>query len=588
MPNPVLSEFVARVRRAVLAHAPGQDQADGWLLTRFVASRDEAAFAALVRRHGPMVLGVCRRVAGDAHLADDAFQAAFLVLARRAAVVKPREAVRAWLYGVAVRTAREARAMSARRRSREVPVTHVPDRPAPVEAPTDPDAIRALDEEIARLPDHLRTAVVLCELDGLGRKDVAARLGIPEGTLSSRLAKARKVLADRLRGRGVALTAAGLAALYGQAAQADGVTTALADAAARLASPGPVSAAVAELSRGVFRTMLLSKLKLATAGVALAVAVGWAATGGMPGRTRAGDPPAKPAPERPAPAPPAVAHSAGRIVFAQGAAFSATDPDGANERRIELPPDGGNGAVLSPDGRSLAWWTEAGDDPGRVALCVRALDGKGPGTRIDLPTKFKDGQGFIMFCWSPTGRELYVNTGTPGTKGVTHLRVDVTAKTAVPLTGLTEHLITDVSRDGKQVLTTRVGDGAEWMPNGLYLMSLDGTGQKSLTGPNDAAMGGKLSPDGKRVLCRSNNRLAVLDVDKPGSLTPVAGVPEKTEVIEFTWSPDSRRIVYTTGSFNPADVQNMESRLIVADPDGKNAKQLRSVKGELIRLAGWR
>jgi RNA polymerase sigma factor (sigma-70 family) len=525
MPNPVLSEFVARVRRAVLARAPGQDQTDGRLLTRFVAARDEGAFAALVRRHGPMVLGVCRRVAGDAHFADDAFQAAFLVLARRAADVKPRAAVRAWLYEVAVRTAREARAMSARRRSREVPVPSVPDRPAPAETPTDPDTIRALDEEIARLPDHLRTAVVLCELDGLGRKDVAARLGIPEGTLSSRLAKARKVLADRLRGRGVALTAAGLAALFGRAARADGVSAALADAAARLASPGPVSAVVAELSRGVFRTMLLSKLKLATAGVVLAVAVGWAATGGMSGRTGAGDPPAKPAAEKPAPAPPAAANSGGRIVFAEGAAFSATDPDGANERRIDLPPDGGNGAVLSPDGRSLAWWTETGDDPGRVALCVRALDGKGPGTRINLPTKFKDGQGFIMFCWSPSGRELYVNAGTPGTKGVMHLRVDVTAKTAAPLTGLTEHLITDVSRDGKQVLTTRVGDGAEWMPNGLHLMNLDGTGQQALTGPNDAAMSGKLSPDGKRVLCQSSGRLAVKDVGKAGVVDAGRGRP---------------------------------------------------------------
>src|SRR5581483_8490021 len=122
----VLSAFVARVRRVTLARNGDGRATDARLLARFVAAHDEAAFAALVHRHGPMVRGVCRRVAGDVHLADDAFQAAFLVLARRAADVKPRAAVRAWLYGVAVRTAREARAMSARRRSREVPVPTVP------------------------------------------------------------------------------------------------------------------------------------------------------------------------------------------------------------------------------------------------------------------------------------------------------------------------------------------------------------------------------------------------------------------------------------------------------------------------------
>src|SRR5438045_2271998 len=228
--------MIDRLRR-VAGRAGGPVPSDGELLARFVAARDEEAFAALVRRHGPLVLAVCRRVTANPEVADDAFQAVFLVLARKADTVRPREAVRGWLYGVATRTALRARTMTGRREKRETPVAAVPDRPAPPEHDTDPDALRILDEEIARLPDPLRAAVVLCELDGVGRKEAAARLGVPEGTLSSRLAKARKLLAARLRGRGVALPATGLTVLLGRTAATAGVRAALADAAVRLAGP---------------------------------------------------------------------------------------------------------------------------------------------------------------------------------------------------------------------------------------------------------------------------------------------------------------------------------------------------------------
>ena len=180
--------MIDRLRRAT-ERAGGPALSDDELLTRFIAARDEEAFAVIVRRHGPLVLAVCRRVSANVEVADDAFQAVFMVLAKKADSVRPREAVRGWLYGVATRTALRARTMTGRWEKRETLVGTVPDQPASTHPDTDPDALRILNEEIGRLPETLRAAVVLCELDGVGRKEAATRLRVPEGTLSSRLAK---------------------------------------------------------------------------------------------------------------------------------------------------------------------------------------------------------------------------------------------------------------------------------------------------------------------------------------------------------------------------------------------------------------
>ncbi len=192
----------ALLRRAFAALDP---EPDADLLRRFVADRCPHAFAALVRRHGPMVLGVCRRVVPDAHLADDAFQAAFVVLARRAAGLDSSRPLGPWLFGVAHRVALRARTMLGRRRKRETLAAKVPDTPHTPAGEFDTPATPAiLDEEIGKLPAATRDAVVLCELQGMSRRESAAKLGIAEGTLSSRLASARKALAVALRARGVA------------------------------------------------------------------------------------------------------------------------------------------------------------------------------------------------------------------------------------------------------------------------------------------------------------------------------------------------------------------------------------------------
>jgi RNA polymerase sigma factor (sigma-70 family) len=576
-----LSAFATSLRRRALGSISGAIVPDGCLLDRFVTNGDQDAFAALVHRHGPMVLAVCRRVCGDEHLSEDAFQAAFLVLARRAGDVKPREAVRAWLYGVAVRTARGARARSARRRFREVHMPLVPDRPVAAVA-VESDALRALDEEIARLPRHLRAAVLLCELDGLPRKEAAARLGIPEGTLSSRLGKARKLLARRLRGRGVALSAGALAMLFGSARPAAAVSAALANAATRLAGSGPVSETVATLSREVHRIMLLNKLKHLALLVALVTIVGAGTLWQARNLTWAEDPPAKPTPaqaEAPKPAGP------GHILYACDGELYLMDPDGKNERRIELPPSAAAIPCLSPDGRSLAFWTtDAKEHP---VVCVRALDGKGFGTKFEL----KEEAGFIQFFWSPNGQELHVNLGGPTNPEVRHFRVDVKAGKVTCLNVLKHHLLSDQTRDGKLFLATSVGTGADWDPKSVHLMTAAGTEKKLLAKPDGWASAERLSPDGRRALVTHEGKPCVIDIDKPGVLKPVAGIPKGAEVTACAWAPDGKHIVYVIGTVQllaPEDMKNFESRLIVADVDGGNAKVVRSEKGKMLIGVDWR
>jgi RNA polymerase sigma factor (sigma-70 family) len=267
---------------------------DGDLLNRFVRHRDEAAFEALVRRHGPLVYGVCRRLLGHAQDAEDAFQATFLVLVRRAATLHSPGSVANWLYGVANRTALELRRSGARRRLKEASVMPrtepVPDLAADWREP--------LDEELARLPDKYRAVVVLCELEGKTRREAARELGCAEGTVASRLARGRSLLAERLARRGVCLSAAALAAaLAGESARAcvpNVLVSATVQAAGRVVAGQAVATAVstrvAAVTEGVVKAMFLTRLKIATA--ALLIVTGALAAAGLMYQVRAAEPPA--------------------------------------------------------------------------------------------------------------------------------------------------------------------------------------------------------------------------------------------------------------------------------------------------------
>jgi RNA polymerase sigma factor (sigma-70 family) len=265
------NQGIQQFRRELLT----QDKAeltDGQLLECFVVQQDEAAFEALVRRHGPMVLGVCRRITGHAQDAEDAFQAAFLVLARKADSVRPRELVGNWLYGVACRTALKAQAVSARRRAKEKQVQTMPEPPVRLEADGN-ELLPLLDAALERLPRKYRVPVILCELEGRSRNDVAQQLGLPEGTLSSRLATARQLLAGRLSRQGLLVSAGALTAVFSQTTATAWVSSSLIHstvkaatlaAAGQAVTTGVISARVAALTEGVLKTMLLTNLKTTT------------------------------------------------------------------------------------------------------------------------------------------------------------------------------------------------------------------------------------------------------------------------------------------------------------------------------------
>src|SRR5262249_9243792 len=269
--------------RKLAAVQTNRELGDGELLERFVQAKDETAFTALVERHGPMVLRVCRRALQNEHDAEDACQVAFLVLSRHAPSVRKGTSLSSWLHGVAARVAANLKRERLRRCRRE--------RQGNIPVPADPPAevswreVReALDEELQGLPEPLRIPLVLCYLDGRTRDEAARQLGISVGCLHGRLQRGRKRLCDRLTRRGIALSAALLATALGegmaQAALSPAVVLGTVKAALQFGSVPPpekglISAKVVSLAHEVFRNMALTRLKIVAvlvlvAGTALA------------------------------------------------------------------------------------------------------------------------------------------------------------------------------------------------------------------------------------------------------------------------------------------------------------------------------
>src|SRR5437763_5873483 len=412
MPPTSLSAVMRQVRKLA---APGDTAAasDACLLDRFRAAGDEAAFATLVRRHGPLVMGVCRRVLRHYQDAEDAFQATFLVLARKAASIRRRTALASWLYGVARRVAGDARRGAARRQVRE--------RRATTMAHGQPDLDAAwrelqavLAQEVERLPEKYQLPFVLCCLEGRSKAEAAAQLGCPEGTVSSRLAEARKRMQQRLVRRGLTLTAA-LCAVAAAADTASALPSALVTTTVRAAlgagagTAAGASARAAALANGVTKAMFASKVKAA---LALLLAVGLLATAAGTWIHRAfADPPAREA------APPTEAKPDQAPAAQPDKADAPTDPlpagavlrlgftglrHGRSVSQLVLSPDGTQVAAYGGGHLSL-WDTRTGGALRRVDLPARA---ERLGQRLEpFQTSLvwlADGRGIVMLQGSDT------------------------------------------------------------------------------------------------------------------------------------------------------------------------------------------
>jgi RNA polymerase sigma factor (sigma-70 family) len=311
------------LRRLSRGRASDSALDDTQLLGRFLTSRDESAFTTLVQRYGAMVWGLCVRCLGETPEAEDAFQATFLVLVRKAASLRGPEQLGPWLYGVAYRTSLKLRGQRARRTKRETPLPEEIFREQPESIGSDLGPV--LDEEINRLPTKYRLPVLLCCLQGLSSEEAAQRLGCAKGTVFSRLSRARDLLRRRLVRRGVEVSAGALAAVLAEnavlraapplALREMTVRTSLLVAAGTTGQT--LSAPLAALVEGVVRSMFVSKVKCA---LIVVLAIGFAGSGlGFLARCTSAGPPS-------APSPPLVNEDQGRVERPAAAIVKAEAP----------------------------------------------------------------------------------------------------------------------------------------------------------------------------------------------------------------------------------------------------------------------
>jgi RNA polymerase sigma factor (sigma-70 family) len=589
VPSPILQ----LVRRIVLDQRVRESDRD--LLERFDGQRDEAAFHALVLRHGPMVLAVCREMLGNEADAEDAFQATFLILARKSPSIRKAASVGSWLHGVAYRTALKARAQSATRQQKE---SRVPARQA-----SEPDGVawreirQVLHQELSGLAERYRAPLVLCYLEGKTQDAAAAQLGMATRTLKERLERGRSLLRARLVRRGLGPAAVLLAAAWPFTTAFACLPAALVSRTGKVANlfvagqTGATPVNVAALTEGILNTMLLTKIKVASV-VLLLIGLLGAGVGLLTHRTQASPQVRTHQPEErkqnrevvqgdnriPQEEGDRQADGNGLILFAQ----SRSGPSRLASIRLgdmketllgePLDPLKGfeDGFRLSPNGKQVAYRLHK-RTAGETKYAIHIRNVNPAGNPVDMQV---DGQ---EVCWSGDGKQIAVARGESG-----NVLVDVTTKKQTALKLPEGHWITDWSPDGTWFLVQFRTEKEKWQ---LARMKIGDSKIQKLPGTEGGVYGGRISPDGKSVLF---DRLA----EKLVSTLWVYSLEDgKTRQITqdqngfvrgYSWSPSGKRIAYTWVRFDPESAkdprfeQETEAFLSVNDIDGKSLSILLS------------
>jgi RNA polymerase sigma factor (sigma-70 family) len=542
---------------------PGAD--DRVLLTRFVLHSDQAAFSELVRRHGPLVWAACQRVVGHRQDAEDAFQAVFLVLSRRATAISSPDLLGNWLYGVAVHVAMKARRSVARRRRREVQVLTMPDPPAPQGLHQLGDLGPVLDEALAQLSVKYREAIVLCDLQSVSRAEAAKILGIPEGTLSSRLANGRKKLAARLARRGVALSAAAIPGVLGQAAKATVPVELVMKACEALS--GAVPAAVARLANGGHS--MTAKLFFGVVGAAVAAM----------GAVLA----ARPAEDPPKPTPPVTQPMLAKLA-PQPEAKPVTEPKADGKpafttprlwKGIDLSVTNVSAVAWSPNGKLLAFKGDVrhlGNLRDRIVIDGIILEPKGIYTDVAV------GKSSRLLGITPDNKFVITDLREHNlVSGFHQLRYTPVVKPSRPGDGGAAFSPRDESDETEGVnLEARNCIGYAFAPDyktfrtiladpdkntgrtdSLVVASVDATTGKTLKSLMKLQGDFKqyvLSPDGTRLgLLEPKRGVEVYDIDTAKQLWMKALKYEKIQPgsLDMTFSPDGKRIAVLGDPANP-------------------------------------